>query len=191
MNKKLTFPTNTILARMFQGGKQKKFQMPMVVMISVLATTLILSGTSHAYALQSLGESSSIGRTGPDHFGLATKGIVCGDHLCQNAVKPMPSITAENFKTMQKAPTYSPSITTEQVYKFSKQAKDTYIAVFKVNGGDKNLSKVQVLIQSDRDKTTVPIDGLFTEDHQVVEIRIHATDPQSIMAYPVSWQLSN
>ena len=163
----------------------------MVVIISVLAATLILSGTSHAYALQSLGESPSIGRTGPDHFGLATKRIVCDDHLCQNAVKPMPSITAENAKTMHKAPSHSPSITTEQVYKFSKQAKDTYIAVFKVNGGDKNLSKVQVSIQSDRDKITVPIDGLFTEDHQVMEIRIHATDPQSIMAYPVSWQLSN
>lgn len=193
MNQKITSTKNQSSTKKLHVKKLiKKSQLLMVVMISVLAATLILSGTSHAYAFQSLGENPSIGRVGPDHFGLATKEIVCGDHLCQNSsVKKMQAVTEKTIKTITNSIGHSPSINTEQVYPYSKQADNSYMAIFKVTGGDKNLSKVQISVKSDLDKTTIPLDGLFTVDNQIVAVRIHATDPQSISATPISWQFNN
>ena len=192
MNKKIISSTNAMTTRKLrkQFLMEKNSPILMTTIITVLAVTLLLSGTHSVYAMKSLGEDPSIGRVGPDQFGLATKGIVCGDHLCKDGtVKMISPVIAE--KTNQKASSHAPSIMTEQVYQYSKNSPNAYLAVFKVTGGEKDLGRVKISVQSDMEQTSVPIDGLFAKGNQVVEVRIHAMDPQSIMAFPVSWQYSN
>ena len=164
----------------------------MIMSIAVLATTLILSSSHAVYAMKSLGENPSISRVGPQHFGLTTKGIVCGDKLCKDTkVKTVLSITPSKFKNMMDNPSHTPTIETGQVFHSSKQTKDAYNAVFKVTAGDKDLGKLQIFAHSDMEQKIIPINGLFAKSSQVVQVRIHAQDPQSIGAVIGSWNFNS
>lgn len=164
----------------------------MIASVVVLVTGLILSG-SHAYAYasatKSLGEDPSIGRVGPKSYGSVTKGVICGDQLCKDLKsKHIAVVKEDQLKTVSDSAGSMPTIKTEQVIHYSKESPNAYIGVFRVSAGDKNLDKIQVFIQSDMEKTSVPIDGLFAKSGETIEVRVHAIDPMSILAYIGSWQ---
>ena len=164
----------------------------LMISVAILSATLILSSSHAVYAMNSLGENPSINRIGPQHYGLATKNIVCGDKLCNEpSVKHVTKITPNKFKNILKDLAYNPSIKTERIFHYSKQDHNAYNAIFKITAGIKDLRNVQLFVRSDLEQKNIPIDGLFAKNNQAVQVRIHAQDPTSINADIKSWDYSN
>lgn len=168
---------------------KKRSQALLVISVITLSTTLILSNTNAVYAMKSLGEDPSINRIGPAHYGLNTKNIVCGDKLCnQPSSNLVLSLASNKIKHTIDNSNNNPSIKIGQVFHYSKQDQNAYTAILKVTAGKKDLSNIQLLVHSDMKEKNIPIDGLFAQSGESVQVRIHAQEPKSIIANIGSWE---
>ena len=170
---------------------KKYSQSFLIISVVVLSTTLILSSNHTVYAMKSLGEDSSINRIGPEHYGLNTKQIVCGDRLCiQPSADHISNAVTHKIKNMLDNPNNNPFIKIGQVFHYSKQDQNAYSVIVKVTAGKKDLRNIQLLVHSDMEEKTIPIDGLFAQSGQSIQVRIHSQESNSIIANINHWEYS-
>lgn len=125
-----------------------------------------------------------------NQYGLATQGIACGDHLC-NEHKTVSAVSPDNV--IADAPVYhkhAPKIVIEEVHNFRGSDPTAYIATLKITAGNQNLEDIQIVVQSDSDSVSSEVGGLFARDDTTNVVRIHADDTSTIVATVTSYQLS-
>lgn len=125
-----------------------------------------------------------------NQYGLATQGVVCGDHLC-NEHKTVSAVSPDNV--IADAPVYhehSAKIVIEQVNNFRGSDPTAYVVTMKITAGNANLEDIQIVVQSDSDTVSSEVGGLFARDDTTNVARIHADDPSTITASVTSYQKS-
>jgi hypothetical protein len=114
-------------------------------------------------------------------YGIRTKGIVCGDHLC-NEAKTVTAVSPENIQTATQVHDHLPEIEIVEVHNFSNSDENSYVLTLKVTAGNQNIENISVDVQSDVTTTSTTISSLSADNDQTVVVRTHAMDPSSIHA---------
>jgi len=114
-------------------------------------------------------------------YGIRTKGIVCGDHLC-NEHKTVAAVVPENIQTAQQVHDHLPEIEIVEVHNFSNSDENSYVLTLKITAGNQNIENISVQVQSDVTSVDTAVSSLSADDEQTVVVRTHAMDPSSIHA---------
>jgi hypothetical protein len=123
-------------------------------------------------------------------YGIRTKGIVCGDHLC-NEHKTVSAVTTENIQTAEQVHDHLPEIEIVEVHNFGGSDENSYVLTLKVTAGSQNLENISVQVQSDVTTIDSNISSLFASDDQTVVVRTHAMDPSSIHASVKAYHIND
>jgi hypothetical protein len=126
----------------------------------------------------------------PRAYGTGTSSVVCGDKLCNESESSMVAV-AKKVTHEEKIPAYMPSIESVQVTNFSGDSESTYNAIYTVTAGDKDITDVTVVVESDSDVMTFTLGGVHADQQKTTMVRINANDPMSITATIIGFALND
>lgn len=159
---------------------KQKSQILTIATMAVLAATMLASSSHVVYATKSLGEDPSLNRVGPKTYGSVTSAIVCGDHLCTSG--PSESLMVQLSSSKVSKTIFAPIVDKVRVHPYS-QSPDFYLALVKITTGDKNITKSVLHVKSDMEQMSIPVGSMFAYSSDIIDVRIHASNPSAIDAY--------
>lgn len=126
----------------------------------------------------------------PGSFGAATKGIVCGDRLCNEAtpVAPMPiRLVVQQEESM---PDFMPTLGFKSLSKFADDSPNTYAVEFTVTAAEKSVKNIKIKCTTDVETVETEITRLRALATTTNVVRIKAMDPASITGEIISFQIA-
>jgi hypothetical protein len=122
-------------------------------------------------------------------YGIRTKGIVCGDHLC-NEQKTVTAVNPESIQTATQVHDHLPEIKIVEVHNFSNSDENSYVLTLEITAGNQNIENISIQVQSDVTTVDTKVSSLLADDNQKVVVRTHAMDPSSIHASVQAYHLN-
>jgi len=122
-------------------------------------------------------------------YGIRTKAIVCGDHLC-NEHKTVAAVNSESVQVASQVHDHLPEIEIVEVHNFGNSDENAYVVTLKVTAGKQNIENISVQVDSDVTTINTTISSLLATDDQSVVVRTHAMDPSSIHASVKDYHLN-
>jgi len=120
----------------------------------------------------------------PGSFGAATKGIVCGDRLCNE----MPiRLVVQQEESM---PDFMPTLGFKSLSKFADDSPNTYAVEFTVTAGEKSVKNIKIICTTDVETVETEITRLRALATTTNVVRIKAMDPASITGEIISFQIA-
>jgi len=126
----------------------------------------------------------------PGSFGAATKGIVCGDRLCNEAtpVAPMPiRLVVQQEESM---PDFMPTLGFKSLSKFAGDSANTYAVEFTVTAAERAVKNIKIKCTTDVETVETEITRLRALATTTNVVRIKAMDPASITGEIISFQIA-
>lgn len=126
----------------------------------------------------------------PGSFGAATKGIVCGDRLCNEAtpVAPMPiRLVVQQEESM---PDFMPTLGFKSLSKFEGDSSNTYAVEFTLTAAEKSVKNIKIICTSDVETIETEVTRLRALATTTNVVRIKAMDPASITGEIISFQIA-
>ncbi len=160
----------------------------LLAILPILSAIIVASNIGTSFAGTEKAEGKPGGLSGPQSFGAATAGIVCGDRLCSEITPtaPMPPVMNVLEESM---PEFMPSLEFVSVHTFSAASPNTYAVVFKVTSGSANLENIKIFCKTDVDTLETEVSSLTASTTATNMVRIKAMDPASITGEIISFQI--